>query len=147
VTKGGEMEELVWQRQYESSAPPKPDGKFKFKEGDLVRLSHVAKVFSRNYDEKWTRELFVLSSRRKRASLNIYEVRDLKKEPVVGTFYEKELQGVIFDLEGTFDVERVLRTKKVKGKKLLLIRWQNYPPAFDSWVSEEDVVSTAAASS
>ena len=141
VSKGGALEETIWRNQYEKQAPPKPDGEFKIKVGDLVRLSHVAKVFSRNYDEKWTRELFSVSSARKRASLNVYEVKDLNKDPILGTFYEKELQPVTFDLDGPFDVERVLRTKHgKKGKKMLLIRWANYPPSFDSWISEDDIV-------
>ena len=139
VKKGGEIEELVWRRQYEEPVGPRPDGPFKFEVGDLVRLSHVAHAFTREFDEKYTRELFHISSRKRRGPLNVYTVRDLNKEEIEGTFYQAELQAVTVDLSGEFDMEKVLRTRKVKGKKEYLVRWANYPPSFDSWVSEEDL--------
>ena len=139
VKKGGKLEELVWRRQYEMKRPPKPDGDFKFEVGDVVRLSHVAKAFTREFHEKFTRELFLVASRKKRGSLNVYSVTDLSKKEITGHFYQAELVKVSADLAGSFDVEKILRTKRVRGKKMFLVRWSGYPPSFDSWVSEDDM--------
>lgn len=141
VEAGDDTEEIVWRRQYEARAPPRPDGSFKFGEGDLVRLSHVAKVFRREFHQKWTEEVFRVSSRRKRAGLNVYTIQDVEGEDLLGTFYQPELQGVTVDLTGTFDVDHVVRTRKVgRGKKQFLVRWKGYGPKFDSWVDEKDFV-------
>ena len=140
VKKGGLLEQLVWRRQYEKPKPPKPDGAFKFKVKDYVRLSHVAKPFDREYNQKYTREVFQVSSRKKRALLNLYRVSDLNKTEIHGFFYQSELQKISFDESGTFKVEKILRTKKVKGQKYYLVRWQDYGPSMDSWVSSDDMV-------
>ena len=136
----GRTEEIAWRRQYESRPPPKADGVFKYDVGDLVRLSHVAKVFRREYHQKFTEEVFRVTSRKKRAGLNIYTLEDVDGEAVLGTFYQKELQGVIVDLSGTFDVDHVIRSKKVRGKTKYLVRWVGYAPKFDSWLDAKDFV-------
>lgn len=141
VKKGGELEEAVWRRQYELKKPHKPDGAFKFDVGDTVRLSHVAKAFTREFHERFTRELFLVATRKKRGGLNVYSVTDLAKDEVMGHFYQPELVKVSTDVEGgTFDVEKVLRSKTVKGRKMHLVRWLGYPPSFDSWVYDEDML-------
>ena len=140
VKKGGLTEQLVWRRQYEKPKPVKPDGPFKFKVEDYVRLSYVAKPFDRAYNQKFTRKVFQVSSRAKRAQLNVHKLTDLNKSPIQGSFYQTELLNIVFDETGTFQVEKILRTKKVKGQKHYLIRWQDYGPAFDSWVSSKDMV-------
>lgn len=140
----GRVEELVWRRQYETKPAPKPDGAFRHKAGDLVRLSHSAKLFRREYHQKWTEELFRVTSSQRRAGLNVYRVEDVAGDAVLGTFYQKELQGVTVDLSGTFDVERVIRKKKVKGgRTMYLIRWKGYAAKFDSWLDEKDFVPGA----
>lgn len=136
----GEMEDIAWRHQYESHPTPPPDGAFKLKVGDLVRLSHVAKVFRREYQERWTLEIVRATSRRKRGGLNVYTVEDVKGEASQGSYYEKELQSVTLDLSGVFDVDHVIKTRKQRGKKQYLIRWKGYPPKFDSWVEEKDFV-------
>jgi hypothetical protein len=136
----GRTEEIAWRRQYESRPPPKADGVFKYDIGDLVRLSHVAKVFRREYHQKFTEEVFRVTSRKKRAGLNIYTLEDVDGEAVLGTFYQKELQSVIVDLSGTFDVDHVIRSKKVRGKMKYLVRWVGYAPKFDSWLDAKDFV-------
>ena len=140
VKKGELTEELAWRAQYEKPKPHKPDGDFKFKVNDYVRLNFVAKPFDRAYDQKYTNEVFQVSSREKRGLLNLYSLIDLNKSRVLGSFYEREIQGIFFDPKGAFEVEKILRTKKVKGQKHYLVRWKYYGPAFDSWVSAKDMV-------
>ena len=60
ITK--ENEDLVWKELYLDTLKPSMKRstksrfrkRFKFKRGDLVRLSHLRKTFDRDYQEKWT---------------------------------------------------------------------------------------------
>ncbi len=140
VKKGGLLEQSVWRHQYERHKPHKADGAFKYNVNDYVRISFVAKPFDRAYNQKYTSEVFQVSSREKRGLLNIYFLVDLKKRKIEGSFYEPEILSISFDETGTFEVEKILRTKKVKGKTFYLVRWLNYSSAFDSWVSAKDMV-------
>ena len=36
-------------------------------------------------------------------------------------------------------VEKILKERTRNGKKQYLVRWRNYPPAFDSWEPAENV--------
>lgn len=104
----------------------------------MERLSHIGKVFRREFHQRWSLEVFKVSSRIKRAGLNIYMIVDLNEDPVLGTFYEKELQAVTVDATGVFVVDHVIRTKAVRRKTFNLVRWRGYPSKFDSWISQDD---------
>ena len=134
----GEKEEIAWRRLYQSKEADKADGEFRFKVGHTVRLSYLTKPFEHEYNQRWTSEVFKITSHRKRAGLNIYTLQDLTSEDIKGTFYEKELQGVTLDPDGVFNIDKVLRTRKRRGVKEYLVRWEGYAPAFDSWVKEDD---------
>lgn len=67
---------------------------FRFKIGDNVRLTHLRNPFSREYDERWTGEIFVISQRILRGGLPVYRVHDFDKDEIKGTFYQSELQKV-----------------------------------------------------
>jgi hypothetical protein len=128
----------VWKVQYGGTL--KPDGRFKLKEGDNVRISHLRRAFQREYDERYTGEVFKVKSRRKRGGLNIYTLEDFLGEDIEGTFYEPELQLIRVDPSGVYKIEKVLRTRKRKGvEKEVLIRWRHWPPKFDSWVRASEV--------
>jgi hypothetical protein len=96
VTKAKEVN--LWWRMYWPkkipfvSKPKKVRKPFKFKVGDHVQISHLRNVFSREYDEKWSREIFVISERRIRGGLPIYRLKDYLNEEINGTFYKPELQ-------------------------------------------------------
>lgn len=139
VTKG-EKESLAWRHQYQSEPDPPPDGPFKLDVGQTVRISHMRRAFQREYDERYTKEIFRVSDRSVRGGLNIYKLRDLAGEDLTGSFYQKELLAVTVDPDGVFHIEKVLKTRRRKGQKEHLIRWAGYPPKFDSWVKASDFV-------
>jgi hypothetical protein len=133
-------ESIAWRHQYESSPGPPPDGEFKIKVGDLVRISHMRRAFQKEYAERYTGELFKVTSRRVRGGRNMYSLADFSDEDVTGLFYEKEIQRVTADPDGVFHIERVIRSRKRKGKRReFLVSWRDYPAKFNSWVSEEDM--------
>ncbi len=135
----GKVEQEVWRNLYESDPQPvKQEGSFQFAVGDTVRLSQAAKVFRREYNQRWTTEIFRVSSRMRRGPYNIFKISDLNGSEILGTFYSRELELITVDLTGSFVIDHVIRTKKSRGVKMYLVRWRGYGPKFDSWISEKD---------
>lgn len=106
--------------------------KFKFKAGDQVRISGRRKPFDRGYNQRWTNEIFFIKNQIP-TDPPTYELEDYGKESIKGKFYEPELQKVK-KLTDVFQIEKVLKTRKRKGKVEYLVRWLGYPPKFDSYV-------------
>ena len=67
----------------------------------------------------------------------MYTLKDLNNENIEGTFYTEELQKVVQD--NSFEIEKVLRTRKVKGVKQLFVKWLGYSDKFNSWILESDL--------
>ena len=111
--------------------------KFKYKVGNLVRVSFLRHTFQREYDERWSRELFVVNERFMNDNILQYRLKDYAGEVVSGTFYEKQLKKAYE--QDVYLVKKVLRSRKRAGHKQLLVRWRGWPSKYDSWVSEEDV--------
>ena len=134
----------LWKRQYDTipmsnsnrrhvSAVPK----FKYKVGDLVRVSFLRRPFQREYDERWSRELFVVNQRFMSDNIPQYCLKDYAGELVSGTFYSNQLKKA--HEQTNYLVEKVLRRRTRRGQKELLVRWRGWPAKYDSWISEEDV--------
>ena len=119
-------------RRHVSAVP-----KFKYKVGDLVRVSFLRCPFQREYDERWSRELFVVNHRFMNDNIPQYHLKDYAGEVVSGTFYQNQLRKAYE--QNTYLVEKVLRTRTRRGQKQLLVHWRGWPAKYDSWVGEEDV--------
>lgn len=118
----------------------KPMPRFKFKEGDQVRLSKTKMLFEKGYKPNWTEEIFVIYQRVHR-NHPVYRVKDLNGETLEGTFYEAELQKVTKDNDDLYIIDRVLKRRKRKGKTEYLVSWRSYPDQFNSWVSDIQIGS------
>lgn len=130
----------VWMTQYAHTSMHKTDGPYRFKEGDYVRISHLRRAFQREYDERYTGEIFKVAARRVRGGLNIYSLTDFYDEDVEGTFYEPEIQRITADPGGVFKVDHIIRSRKRRGvEKEYLVRWRHWPVKFDSWVKGSDL--------
>ena len=111
--------------------------KFKFAIDDFVRISKIKKTFEKGYTRNFTREIFKIKSIKAKNPVS-YNLIDLKGEKLIGSFYEEELQKV--DYKGKlFYIDKILKTKLVKNKKLYFVSWKNYSSDFNSWVSEERI--------
>ena len=64
---------------------------FRFKVCDKVRLTYIRNHFTREYDEKWTGEIFKISQKLLRDGLPVYILKDFHDEEIKGTFYQWEL--------------------------------------------------------
>jgi len=148
-------EKKLWWQQYWPAQPYDPKKRkqmrrpvqFAYKEGDLVRISHLRSAFKREYDNKWTGEVFKVSKRFARrgrkgsASQPIYKIEDLKGEELEGSFYQAELQKVDLPESALFTIEDELKKRSRGGKKQVLVKFRYYPPKFNEWINEEDIVN------
>ena len=53
---------------------------FRYKVGDKVRIQYIRNPFTREYDEKWTGEVFKISQRLLRGGLPVYRIIDFNDE-------------------------------------------------------------------
>ena len=104
----------------------------KFKVGDHVRISKYKNILGKGYMPNWSEEIFVISKIKNTAPWT-YVLNDLNGKQIIGTFYEKELQGT---KQNEFRVEKV--TKR-KGDKLY-VKWKGYENSFNSWIDKKEIV-------
>ena len=113
---------------------------FKFSVGDTVRVSYLKKKFSREYHQKWSDEIFRISKRFRREGLPVYKIIDFYgKQEIKGSFYQQELQKVKISPNKLYKIDKILKTKTVKGKKLSLVSWVGWPSEFNSYVSANEI--------
>ena len=62
--------------------------------GQHVRISKARAAFERGYTPNWSTEIFVVDETLETERPVVYRIKDLADEPVIGTFYESELQRV-----------------------------------------------------
>ena len=110
VTKGHVERHLWWQlykptesyeKLHQISRVP-----FAYKKGDKVHISHMVKTFEREYDKKWTREIFEVVQSFKHFGIRKYCLCDLDGEDIKGTFYKADLQLVDYLAQGSFEIEK-----------------------------------------
>jgi hypothetical protein len=109
-----------------------------FKEGDYVRITRERGKFDKGYDQNWSREIFVVSAVHRRQP-PVYSLEDLEKEPIVGTFYEEELQKVSYVKTSLFHIDKILKQRTKRRSIEYLVSWKGYPKKFNTWVSAATV--------
>ena len=57
-----------------------------------MRVSFLRHTFQQEYDERWSRELFVVNERFMNDNIPQYWLKDYAGEVVSGTFYEEQLK-------------------------------------------------------
>jgi hypothetical protein len=70
----------------------------------------------------------------------LYKLKDLLNDEVPGFYYEAQLTKAPDPnyKKDFFEVEKVLGTKTIKGKKFYLVKYLYYPPKFNQYVPEEN---------
>lgn len=112
--------------------------KIMFKKGDLVRISKLRGVFDKKYEQSFTDEVFKVSDIIPRFP-PVYKLEDYDGEPIQGSFYEAELQKVKMSRDKTYQVDKILKRRTVRGEKQVLVSWKNWPEKFNSWVKASDL--------
>jgi len=132
-------EAKVWKRMYVDTLKLSRNKKYKFKVKDQVRISHLKYVFQRDYQQKWTDEIFIVIHRCRKQGINLYQVKDFLDESIDGHFYEEELQKVTKDSDSLFKVEKVLKTRKRQDQTEYFVKWLGWSKKFNSWIKEADI--------
>lgn len=111
-----------------------------------MRISKAKRTFEKGYIPDWIRELFTICRLVKGSVPYRYKVEDYKGKELEGTFNESELQKVI-KKDDVYEGEEILGYKKRRvGKKVITevkVRWKGYPPSFDSWIPQTDLILPA----
>ena len=107
---------------------------FKFEVGETVRISHLKTTFQREYQQKWTGELFKITKRYKRNGIPVYKLQDWSGEDIDGSFYQQELQVVDVNQDTLFKVEKVLRRRMRNGQREAFVKWLHWPKKYNSWI-------------
>jgi transposase InsO family protein len=144
ITVDDELESRLRQyllRQKEDKIKPKKSRPqpYKYKMGEVVRISHIRGVFDREYSQKWTGELFRVTKRYRRQGIPIYTLRDWSGDDIDGTFYTSELQSVHVNENTTYKIENVIERRTRRGKKEVLVHWLHWPKKYDSWILETEI--------
>ena len=112
---------------------------FKFSIGDKVRITYLRNKFSREYDHKWTGEVFTVKKRYRRYGVPVYRLQDHNGEELTGTFYNNELLLTGLDDDQLFKIEKVLKTRGRGARKEYFVKWLYWPTKFNSWINASDV--------
>jgi len=108
--------------------------KFKYKVGDTVRLSRKRTRMEREYDERWTNEIFRVCRRFYNKGIIQYKVEDYSGVEKKGSFYEAELQGVTVDPNALWRVDAVLKERGKGVDREVLVHWHGWPKKYDEWI-------------
>lgn len=131
---------IVWERLYGKEDRYKNTLKKGIKEGDTVRISKVKGQFEKGYLPNWSREEFTIDKISDKYLPTMMSIKDYKGEPIEGKFYEHEIQKIERDPDDDiFDVEKVIRQKRVNGQVWYLVKWLGYDDSFNSWIRKEDI--------
>ena len=143
VNKDNEAD--VWAFIYLKKRPRvKSKPTFLFKIGDFVRISFMKTPFRKAYQEQYTAEVFRVAGRLLKQGIPMYRLKDLKDEDVKGLFYTSELQKVDIDENSLWFIDRALKRRKRNKKVELLVKWQEFPDTFNSWVDANDIKDTGS---
>ena len=135
-----DVEHELWLKQ-ERKGPQKVTARepsTRFNVGDEVRLSKAKQVFTKGYLPNWTEEIFTISRVLETEPVQ-YKVTDYRHVEIQGSFYAAELQKVVKPAE--FAVERVIRTRRVRGRLQYFVKWLGYGDEHNSWVDNIEALA------
>lgn len=129
--------QMYWPRKDEKlrrenkKVPSFKDVRFKFNVGDKVRITSPRQAFAREYNTKWSAEIFKIREKFIRQRIAMYKLNDWLGEATEGTYYEAELQKVTAP-----PVWKVHKVKDIRGRgrnRQGLVVWKGWPDKFNSW--------------
>ena len=114
--------------------------RYKYEVGDTVRISFLKKTFQREFDQRWSDEIFRISKRFRREGLPVYKLNNFTgKEEIKGTFYQQELQKVKISPNKLYKIDKILKTKIVRGKRQYLVSFVGWPKEYNTYVSANEI--------
>jgi len=132
-----ESDNTVWWNLYGDTVI-RDYGHAKYKPDQTVRISKYKSIFGKGYLPNFTEELFKVDQVVYGSPI-VYKLEDLDGEEIKGIIYEEELSEFNTNDATLYQVEKILRRKKMKGKTYVLVKWKGYPDKFNSWEQLENV--------
>jgi Integrase core domain len=117
----------VWQNLYGKRVRYIPPSriKFKYKLGDYVRISEERGAFRKGYKQGWSHEVYRVVKCSPRDPV-VYKLEDLAGDPLIGSFYEPELQKV--SPPPPEEVAAALRNRRNNARDLqYFVKYKGYP--------------------
>lgn len=108
-----------------------------YKIGQHVRISKYKTIFGKESEGNFTREIFRVAGVNTSLPLPMYFLKDLNNEIIRGQFLSSELQPV--NKKERYEIEKIIRKRKVNGQTEYLIKWLGYSSNFNSWIPESEV--------
>jgi hypothetical protein len=113
--------------------------KYKYKPGQLVRVSYVRRTFERSFYQKFSQEIFEIAARYRKDNLPLYILKDMNGKIISGRWYEPELQAVIKSEKDLHKIEKIIKHRGKGRNHQVLVRWSGYGAEFDSWLPYSSV--------
>ena len=111
--------------------------KLKFREGDFVRIQRWKNKFARGYEKNFTTEVFTVAKVLNHLPITMYTIADAEKNNILGNFYAEELSLVKGNI---FNIEKIIRKKKIDGVEWGLIKWEGFPHSENTWEKINDII-------
>ena len=109
----------------------------KFSVGDTVRIWGKRRTFQRGYDENFTREYFVIKEVLRNLPVPRYILMDSQEKPIIGSFFQDELQRFI--PSDQFEIE--VKQKRKRGKREeYFVHYLGFPASMDEWISKKQLI-------
>ena len=126
----------LWNRLYADKYVS--NRKYRYKEGDYVRMQARRRDFEKGYLPNFTTEVFRIDQVKPGYAPN-YRLVDSKGEEIIGKFYENEFSKTKAAPNEYFVVERILQERRRAGKPEYLVKWRGLPENVATWVRLDDI--------
>ena len=107
-----------------------------FSVGDNVRIKRDKNVFSRGYLPTFTDEVFKVVEVIDHLPIEMYRLTEWDGTDITGNFYPEELSLVKGDV---FKIEKRLKSRTVRGKKEIYVKWEGFPNKYNQWIPISDL--------
>lgn len=131
----------LFEAQYERDFDKEPDKveRYRFNINDKVRISRLRNPFSREYDQTFTEEFFLITNRFRKSNIVYYTLKDLGNSNIQGLFQNNELTLVHEEEGKKYKIETVLGKKKIRNVPHLLVKWVGWGKKFNSYIPETEL--------
>jgi phosphoenolpyruvate synthase/pyruvate phosphate dikinase len=107
-----------------------------FKVGDYVRIARTTGTFEQRYIPNWSRQVYIITKVQQTRPIT-YLFKEEDNTQIEGAFYTQELQ--LTEKPEYYDVQKVLKQRKVKGKLQYFVKWLGCPDSYNSRTDAENV--------
>jgi hypothetical protein len=142
IDVNAENENQIWTHLYLTEKRTQRAPQFKVKQ--KVRIQEKKHIMQKGYEPNWTEEFFEITETQPHGGRVLYKLKDTKGEEVTGRFYPEEIQKIEKSDQDKYLIDKVITSKKVHGKKYLLVSWKGWPASYNSWIPETELSTNVA---